>query len=110
MWQLLGCYATECTAGQIPAASPITYVDSHDPPLLIIGAPDDRLVPFEQTTEMVEKLKAIGASFELLLIPGVDHGFVGPTPEITMAANRKALAATLAFIDRIVGRSASGTQ
>ena len=49
---------------------------------------------------MAERLKAAGVPHELIVIPDVDHGFIGKTPEQTREANLKALDATFRFIDK----------
>jgi acetyl esterase/lipase len=99
-WRMLGCFAKECKQGQIAAASPVTYVDAKNPPLLLIVGAEDKIVPYHQTLEMAEKLKAAGVPHELMVIPGVDHGFIGKTLEQTREANLKALDATFRFIDK----------
>jgi len=100
-WQLLGCYGnSKCDPGKIAAASPVTYVDRNDPPMLLIVGSEDKLVPYRQTTEMAEKLKAAGAQVELIVLPGLNHSFIGKTPEQTRDANLKALDATFRFIDK----------
>jgi dipeptidyl aminopeptidase/acylaminoacyl peptidase len=67
--------------------------------LLIVGA-EDKTVPYHQTLEMADKLKAAGVPHELIVIPDVDHGFIGKTPEQTREANLEALEATFRFIDK----------
>jgi len=57
-------------------------------------------VPYHQTLEMAEKLKAAGVPHELMFIPGVDHAFIGKTLQQTREANLKALDATFRFIDK----------
>jgi acetyl esterase/lipase len=39
------------------------------PPVLLIHRDDDRNVPFQQTTDLVEKLRAQNVAFEELIIP-----------------------------------------
>jgi acetyl esterase/lipase len=99
-WRMLGCFAKECKQGQIAAASPVTYVDAKNPPLLLIVGAEDKIVPYHQTLEMAEKLKAAGVPHELMVIPGVDHSFIGKTLQQTREANLKALDATFRFIDK----------
>ncbi len=103
-WQLLGCFGETCAPGQIAAASPVTYVDSGDPPMLLIVGSEDTTVPPEQTMEMADKLKAAGVKNELLVLPGLNHDFIGHTPEQTREANLSALAATFQFIDQTIGK------
>ena len=102
-WELLGCFADQCKADQLAAASPVTYVDSNDPPLLLITGTGDRKVPYQQTLEMAEKLQSARVKNEVILLPGIDHSFIGKTAEETRHSNLKALAATFQFIDRTIG-------
>jgi acetyl esterase/lipase len=102
-WQLLGCNPGECKAEQLAAASPVSYVDSSDPPMLLITGTEDLKVPCEQTMEMARKLKSAGVKHDVILLPGVTHSFVGKTPESTREANLKAIDATFRFIDRTIG-------
>ncbi len=100
-WQLLGCFGnSKCDRGKIAAASPVTYVDRNDPPMLLIVGSGDKLVPYQQTGEMAEKLKAAGAPVELIVLPGLNHSFLGKTAEETRDGNLKALDATFRFIDK----------
>ncbi len=100
-WQLLGCFGeSKCDPQRIAAASPVTYVDSKDPPMLLIVGSEDRLVPYHQTLEMADRLKAAGAPYQLMVLPGMNHSFVGKTPDQTRDANLKALQATFRFIDK----------
>lgn len=99
-WRLLGCFAQACKNGQIAAASPVTYVDATDPPMLLITGTEDTIVPYQQTIEMAEKLKTVGVSHEVMVLPGVDHSFLGSTGEQTRDANLEALDATFRFIDK----------
>lgn len=100
-WQLLGCFGNgKCDPGRIAAASPVTYVDSNDPPMLLIVGSEDTLVPYQQTLEMAERLKAAGTQPELIVLPGVSHSFIGKTSVQTRDTNLKALDATFRFIDK----------
>jgi acetyl esterase/lipase len=106
-WKLLGCFAAECKKGQIAEASPVTYVDAKSPPILLIVGSEDKTVPYHQTLEMAEKLKAAGATPELMVIPGAGHGLIGKTLQQTRDANLKALDATFRFIDKTMENDAS---
>jgi dipeptidyl aminopeptidase/acylaminoacyl peptidase len=55
---------------------------------------------------MYEALKTKGVKTELLIIAGVDHSFIGKTPEATHAATNQALKKTLEFIEAILGGKA----
>jgi acetyl esterase/lipase len=99
-WRLLGCSGRKCKKAAIAAASPVTYVDASDPPMLLVAGDSDTTVPYHQTLEMAEKLRAAGVGYELLVLPGIDHSLLGKTLEATRDANLKALEATFRFIDR----------
>lgn len=98
-WTALGCIAAQCKHGEIELNSPVSYVDHTDPPMLLIAGDADRLVPYAQTLEMADRLKAEHVRTEAIIIPGVDHGLIGSTPEATRAANLQALNATFRFFD-----------
>lgn len=106
-WRLLGCPASGCTVEQLSAASPVTYVDEGDPPMLLITGKADRTVPYEQTLQMAAKLKASGVKREVIVMDGVDHNFIGRTPQETLEANMRALDETFIFIDRAIGFGAA---
>jgi acetyl esterase/lipase len=106
-WRLLGCVAAACTPAQLAAASPASYIDRNDPPILLIVGGDDTTVPTKQTTDMAAKLTAAGVTNELIVLPGVNHSFIGDTAEATRGANLKALAATFEFFDRTIGTRAT---
>jgi acetyl esterase/lipase len=63
--------------------------------------------PHQQTLEMAEKLKSAGVKHELIVLPGLNHSFIGKTPEQTRDANLKALVTTFRFIDQTIGNAAS---
>lgn len=54
--------------------SPVSNVRADMPPFLLIHGTDDRLVPFEQSQRMFEKMRAAGASCELYAVKGGGHG------------------------------------
>lgn len=64
------------TAATLPgsaAASPVTYSDAADPPLLCIHGTADDIVPFDQPQKMLAAAEATGQTAELLEIPGHGH-------------------------------------
>jgi acetyl esterase/lipase len=99
----LGCALSQCAPATIAAASPATYVDSKDPPVLLIHGVDDHTVPVQQSRDFLATLKAKGVSVKLVEIPSVDHSFIGKSPDVTRAASLQALNESLAFIDRTLG-------
>jgi len=59
------------------AASPISYVHAGAPPIQIHHGTADTLVPFAQSAEFVEALRAAGGTVELLVVEGSDHFWTG---------------------------------
>jgi acetyl esterase/lipase len=56
------------------AVSPVTYVSEKTPPFLILHGDHDTLVPYAQSVELEEKLKAAGRDVVLQRLPGAGHG------------------------------------
>lgn len=98
-WRLLGCFQQACNKGQVAAASPTTYVGPRTPPMLLIVGDQDRLIPYQQTLGMAERLRAVGSPHRLVVVPGVGHSLLGKTVDQTRDANLKALDETFRFID-----------
>ena len=103
--QFLGCKAADCP-DVARTASAVHHIDANDPPMLLIHGSADRVVPVKQSQQMYEALQAKGVKSELVIIPDVDHSFIGKTPEATHAASNLALKKTLEFIDSILGGKA----
>ena len=99
----LGCSPQACP-DVAAKASPVTFIDPKDPPFLLIAGAADRTVPVTQSRAMNEKLKAAGVKSEFIELPGIDHSWMGKTPEETRAAHMKALQATFDFFDATVGK------
>jgi acetyl esterase/lipase len=99
----LGCPHSKCTPRAAAAASATTYIDAKDPPVLMIHGVNDKTVPIQQSRDYLAALRAKGVPAELVEVPGVDHSFIGATPEATRAASLQALRKSLEFIDRTVG-------
>jgi acetyl esterase/lipase len=100
----LGCPSFQCPKETLEFGSPVTYVDSSDPPMLLIHGLADTLVAVSQTKEFAEKLRAAHVPVEMLLIPDVDHGFIGKTDAISRAATEQALERTFGFFDKLFGK------
>lgn len=60
------------------AASPITYVDSSDAPMLLFQGTKDELVPWDQAVAMAEALTKVGVPGRVELCLGQNHGLQGP--------------------------------
>jgi len=52
---------------------------------------------------MAQALNRAYVRHELIMLPGINHNFIGPTHEWTRDANQRALEATIRFIDVIAG-------
>jgi dipeptidyl aminopeptidase/acylaminoacyl peptidase len=79
----LGCQPSRCDTSVMAAASPVTYIKRDSPPMLLIHGRADKTVSVEQSQEMYDGLQAAGVPAQLLLIPDVDHSFIGKTPAST---------------------------
>jgi acetyl esterase/lipase len=101
----LGCAPGQCPPEKLAAASATTYIDAKDPPVLMIHGVNDHTVPIRQSRDFLAALRAKGVPAELLELPGVDHSFIGATPEATRKASLAAFDASLDFIQRTIGPS-----
>lgn len=59
------------------AVSPVTYISEDDPPVLILHGTHDALVPYAQSVQFAEALKAKSVPVWLQTIPGAGHGGPG---------------------------------
>lgn len=75
-------------------SSPDAYVGTWKSPVLLIHGDDDRNVPFSQSVDLVQRLRAQKVGFEQLIIPDEIHGF------LRWADWMRAYAATADFFDR----------
>jgi dipeptidyl aminopeptidase/acylaminoacyl peptidase len=57
-------------------SSPDAYVGTWRSPVLLIHGDDDRNVPFSQTVELAQRLRAQHVPFEQLILPDEIHGFL----------------------------------
>ena len=80
-------------------ASPVAAVSTWTSPVLFIHGDDDRNVAFQQTTDIVQRLRAKGdVEIELMIVPDEPHEFL--LHRNRMAAYER----TFAFIDRHIGK------
>ena len=94
--KLLGC-ADACPDDRIAAVSPASYIGPDAPAFLLIHGEDDHTVPAAQSHAAQAALKAAGDRVRAIYIPGVDHSFIGKTPQATRAASLLAANATFDF-------------
>jgi acetyl esterase/lipase len=57
-------------------ASPITWIDSQDPPFLLIHGLKDEVIAPEQSKSFAAALQQAGVNAELLLVPDADHATI----------------------------------
>jgi len=100
--RLLGCDGP-CPADKIAAVSPVTYIDKSDPPFLLIHGTVDKTVPVAQSHIGEAALRKAGVPVESIYIDGVDHSFIGATPEATRTATLRATNATFDFFHDTLG-------
>ena len=98
----LGCNPAQCGA-TASLASPIAHVEARDPPALLIHGEIDKVVPVAQSKAFHAALQARNVPVDLMIIPGVDHSFIGSSEAQTREASLAALSKTFAFIDATVG-------
>jgi acetyl esterase/lipase len=61
-------------AGSPPAATqPITYVDGHAPPLLLLAGADDRTVNPQNSRSLAQRIESDGGHASLRIYPGLGH-------------------------------------
>jgi acetyl esterase/lipase len=61
-------------------AAPLTHVTAKAPPFLFLHGSADSTVPYQQSVDMAEKLKAAGVTAEIFTAPGAAHGFFNRDP------------------------------
>ncbi len=93
--KLLGGAVTE-KAALARAASPLEYVKSDSPPILLIHGEKDRLVPVWQSTVLNTAYQKAGAKSEMILLPEAGHGFAPDQKTETQIAD---------FFARYLGKS-----
>jgi acetyl esterase/lipase len=71
----LGCELSQCPSGWARSASPFPYIDAKDPPFLIQHGAADNTVSPGQSRRLYEALRAAGVPAQLVIYPGVAHGF-----------------------------------
>ena len=73
--QLFGIQAVDADSAPILIhASPVTYVKKEMPLFLLMHGSKDEDVPYQQSVEMCDKMKRVGAKCDLITIEGAPHG------------------------------------
>ena len=73
--------ALDYDAALVPTVSPILFVDSSDPPTLLIHGDQDPLVDVTHSFAIKAEFDEEGVESELIVIPGGKHGFRGEDAE-----------------------------
>jgi len=90
--QLFGIPAVNAeTAPILIKASPVIYVTGEMPPFLLMHGSKDEDVPYEQSVEMCDKMKKVGAHCDLVTIEGAPHGMDHWEPHPEFLWYKKAL-------------------
>jgi acetyl esterase/lipase len=101
----MGCEPSLCTAELLATGSPMTYVGDDAPPFLIMQGGADPIVPPIQSQALAEALKAHGVDVQLMVYPGLGHGFTGATH----AQEQQMLETAFNFLDMKLGNKAAVT-
>jgi len=75
--------------------SPLSYVRSDAPPMLLIHGEADRLVPVSQSQQLAQALKQVNADVHLITVPGLHHVFYAGDPEVHVGTAIEFLAGIL---------------
>ncbi len=65
-------------------ATPASWLDKNDPPMLLLHGTDDKTVPYSQSVEFVKKLKALGIVSQLYSAPGKGHSWFSFPPDFAL--------------------------
>ena len=77
-------------------ASPVTYADKNDPPMLIFQGDIDRIVPFEHSAALHAAIQKAGGRSDLIVVKGHGHGFPFEKAPLADELNRR----TKLFFDK----------
>jgi acetyl esterase/lipase len=97
----LGCELSQCPSGWARSASPFPYIDGKAPPFLIQHGAADVTVSPAQSKRLYDALHAAGVPAELVIYPGVAHGFAkvpGGGPDD--AVNKQAMDKVFEYLGR----------
>lgn len=91
----LGCDYSVCDPSLLQRANPISFISANTPPFLIMHGNSDFAVPWKQSQELYDALKAKGVPVQFKLLPGLNHIFGGATPD----QSREILKTVFDFLD-----------
>jgi acetyl esterase/lipase len=61
-------------------ASPLTHAGREAPPFLLLHGTADQTVPYRQSADLMERLRAAGVAVEMFTAEGAGHGFFNRPP------------------------------
>ena len=67
-------------------ATPETYLDGSDPPMLLLHGTEDKIVPYRESVDFVAALKALGLEAQLYTEEGAGHGWFNRPPHFEPTA------------------------
>jgi len=99
-WSTLRGRSSDASASKLAReSSPVACVKTWKSPVLFIHGDDDRNVPFQQTTDLVQKLRAKGdVYFELMIVPDEPHVF------LLYKSRMECYNRAFEFINRFIGK------
>ena len=57
--------------------SPVAHVRADSPPLLVVHGDADTIAPLDQALRLAQAAESVGASCELVVVPGAEHALLG---------------------------------
>ncbi len=67
--------------------SPLNYIRSNQPPMLIVHGDADKLVPIYQAQVFEKRAKEFGNNVKIIVKPGADHGWAGMDKDMAVFAD-----------------------
>tara|TARA_R110002072_G_scaffold150962_5_gene300040 strand:+ start:1980 stop:2888 length:909 start_codon:yes stop_codon:yes gene_type:complete len=72
----LGAVGADPANAELAAqATPATYIDANDPPVMLIHGTEDPVVPIDQSEQLHDALEAAGVDVTFLRVNGIGHSF-----------------------------------
>ncbi len=82
--------------------SPLGFIHSNMPPILIVHGDADKLVPIYQAEIFAKRAEAVGSTVKVIVKPGQDHGWAGMDQDMKRFADW--------FDEHLLGRKAAVTE
>lgn len=100
----LGCEVATCAPQLLKMSNVVAHVTPHSPPFLIMHGDSDVMVPWHQSEELRDALAAKGVAVTFTRLPGLNHIFVGATPQ----QRDDILRSVFQFLDRTLQAQPAG--